>query len=151
RGRESAHTVDEGGVGLHNLAARQRGAALDHRTSLWRISTAETDHGPIFARPTRVFLRRAELLMGSERPRYALEVVGGDEHGTRLEVADQVRTVGRSSDADLVIRDLGVSRRHVQVVATENGVQLSVCGGAAPFMMAGRPMRSVEAKLGDRV
>ena len=82
---------------------------------------------------------------------YVLEVVGGDEHGARLEIGDRVLTIGRARDADLVLRDLGVSRRHVQVAASEHGVQFDVCGGASPFMMGGRPLRSAEAKEGDRI
>jgi pSer/pThr/pTyr-binding forkhead associated (FHA) protein len=81
----------------------------------------------------------------------ALEVIGGQDHGARLRVDEAVRTVGRARDADLVLRDVGVSRRHLQVVRTERGVSLAVCPNAAPFIVDGRPVRSFEAKPGDRV
>jgi pSer/pThr/pTyr-binding forkhead associated (FHA) protein len=89
--------------------------------------------------------------MEAERSSYFLEVVGGDDHGARLEVDSNVRTIGRSRDVDLPLRDAGISRRHVQVAATETGVQFDVCGGAAEFILGGRALRSAEAKEGDRV
>ncbi len=90
-------------------------------------------------------------VMHAKQSTYVLEVVGGDDHGARLDVDERVRTIGRARDVDLVLRDLGVSRRHVQVAATANGVQFDICGGAAPLMVGGRHVRSVEAKEGDRV
>ncbi len=90
-------------------------------------------------------------MLNVSRPSFVLEVIGGDDHGTRIEVADRVQTIGRARDTDLVLKDLGVSRRHLQVVATESGVQFDVCGDAAAFIVGGRPLRSVEAKVGERV
>ena len=75
------------------------------------------------------------------RAAFVLEVVGGEDHGAGLEVSETVRTIGRARKTDLVLRDLGVSRQHLHVVATENGVQFNVCGDAAAFLVGGRPLR----------
>ncbi len=39
----------------------------------------------------------------------------------------------------------------MQVVATAGGVQFEACGGAVPFMMGGRQVRSAEVKAGERI
>jgi DNA-binding NtrC family response regulator/pSer/pThr/pTyr-binding forkhead associated (FHA) protein len=82
---------------------------------------------------------------------FALEVVGGEDHGARMLVDARVRTIGRARDADLPLSDPAVSRRHVQVTAAEGGVQLAVCGNSAPFVVAGQAVRSLHAKSGDRI
>jgi DNA-binding NtrC family response regulator len=94
---------------------------------------------------------RGETMPSVPRTGFVLEVVGGEDHGARLEVTSEARTIGRARDSDLVLKDLGVSRRHLQIVATEEGVRFDVCGEAASFMMGGRPLRSVEARPGDRI
>jgi DNA-binding NtrC family response regulator/pSer/pThr/pTyr-binding forkhead associated (FHA) protein len=80
----------------------------------------------------------------------AIEVVSGVNVGTRLMVDGQVRTIGRARDADLVLSDLGVSRRHLQVVASPSGILLQACDGAAALMIDGRPYRSFTAGLGTQ-
>ena len=82
---------------------------------------------------------------------FALEVVGGEDHGARMLVNTRVRTIGRARDADLPLSDPAVSRRHVQVTAAEGGVQLAVCGNSAPFVVAGQAVRALHAKSGDRI
>ena len=84
-------------------------------------------------------------------PAFVLEVVGGEDHGARLVVEDAVRTIGQSRDADLVLRDLAVSRQHLQAAATESGLQIAVCGQAAPFVVEGQPVRTLLAQGGERV
>ncbi len=83
--------------------------------------------------------------------RFALEVVGGPDHGARLVIDAHVRTIGRARDADLPLSDPAVSRRHVQVTATDRGVELAVCGNSGPFVVAGQAVRSLQAKSGDRI
>jgi pSer/pThr/pTyr-binding forkhead associated (FHA) protein len=80
----------------------------------------------------------------------ALEVVSGVNVGTRLVVDGQVRMIGRARDADLVLSDLGVSRRHLQLVASPSGILLQACDGAAALMIDGRPYRSFTAELGTQ-
>jgi len=89
--------------------------------------------------------------MHASRATFVLEVLGGTDHGARLELDENVLTIGRAREADLVLRDLGVSRRHVQVVASEDGAQLQACAGSAGFMVAGRSHRAYDAKVGDRI
>jgi DNA-binding NtrC family response regulator len=81
----------------------------------------------------------------------AIEVVGGVDDGARLVVDAQVRMIGRARDADLVVRDLGMSRRHLQVVAVADGIRLEACDGAAAFMVDGRPHRTFVATLGTQI
>jgi len=82
---------------------------------------------------------------------YVLRVVGGPDDGASVDVGDRVRTVGRARDVDLVLRDLSVSRRHVQVAAAASGVRFVRCAGAAPFVVDGRPLDTIDAAPGARV
>jgi DNA-binding NtrC family response regulator len=84
-------------------------------------------------------------------PSFFLEVVGGVDHGARLMVEGTVRTIGRSHDSDLVLRDPSVSRSHAQVLALETGIQFAVCAGATPLVIDGRSVQSCDAKPGERI
>jgi two-component system response regulator HydG len=87
-----------------------------------------------------------------DEPRsFYVEVVGGADHGARLVVDKTVRTIGRAHDADLVLRDVSVSRTHAQVFALEAGIQVAVCAGAAAIVVDGRSLHSCEARPGERL
>jgi DNA-binding NtrC family response regulator len=92
-----------------------------------------------------------EVWMSSVGSQYALEVIGGEDHGARLDVDLNVRMIGRAREADLVLRDLAVSRRHLQVVANQGFVSFALCANASPFVVDGRPLRTFDGKPGDRV
>ena len=76
---------------------------------------------------------------------------GGDDHGARLIVGSEIRSIGRAADADLRLRDPSVSRRHAQAVAVGGAVELIVCPGASLFTFEGRLAPSVRARPGDRI
>ena len=84
-------------------------------------------------------------------PSYLLKVVAGPDEGASIDVDARVRTIGRARDVDMVLRDLSVSRRHVQVAASAAGVRVVLCAGAAPFVVDGQPLDTIDARPGDRV
>jgi hypothetical protein len=90
-------------------------------------------------------------VIGAQRFAVFLEVQGGSDHRVRLMVDSHVRTIGRAREADLVLTDRGVSRRHIQVTSSERGVHLQACAGSAAFIVAGKPRRSFDAQPGDQI
>ena len=82
---------------------------------------------------------------------YVLHVVAGADLGSRIEVDRRPRSVGRGRDADLVLRDRTVSRRHLEVVAVDEALRVAVFADAAPFVVDGRPLLSFDAQPGDRI
>jgi DNA-binding NtrC family response regulator len=89
--------------------------------------------------------------MTSPLGKYSLHVVAGADLGARMEITDRPRAIGRSRGVDMVLRDRTVSRRHLEVVAIDGGVRVSVCADAAPFVVDGKPMQSFDAKPGERL
>jgi hypothetical protein len=59
--------------------------------------------------------------------------------------------VGRSSEADLVVRDLTVSRLHAQILRTADGFVLTDLGSTNGTWLAGRRVGQVEVVPGDAV
>jgi len=57
-----------------------------------------------------------------------LVVTAGHRAGTRFPIAGDQATVGRHPDSDVFLDDITVSRRHVDLVATETGYTLSDVG-----------------------
>jgi DNA-binding NtrC family response regulator len=95
--------------------------------------------------------RRKERGSGMTDARFELVVVGGAGVGLRLPVGDEVQTVGRAMDAALPLADRRVSRRHLEVRASEHGVAIRVCEGAAKVLRNGEPTAECEAVPGDQV
>jgi DNA-binding NtrC family response regulator len=64
-----------------------------------------------------------------------LVVTGGPAAGTRLRLDATPRIVGRARDADLVIQDAQVSRKHLRVSAVKGEACVEACEGAkAPLV-----------------
>jgi FHA domain/Domain of unknown function (DUF1707) len=59
--------------------------------------------------------------------------------------------VGRSSEADLVVRDLTVSRLHAQILRTPEGFVLTDLGSKNGTWLGGRRVGQVEVVPGDMV
>ena len=59
--------------------------------------------------------------------------------------------VGRSGEADLVVRDLTVSRRHAQIVRMPDGFVLTDLGSTNGTWLGGRRVGQVEVVPGDAV
>ena len=57
--------------------------------------------------------------------------------------------LGRSREADLVLRDESVSRRHAQIVRTSDGFMLADLGSTNGTWLGGRRVGEVEVAPGD--
>jgi DNA-binding NtrC family response regulator len=71
-------------------------------------------------------------------PAFLLVVESGPDAGARLPIDATPRTVGRARDADLVLKDPCVSRRHLAVHREAEGVRASIVSSAAPFVVGDR-------------
>lgn len=69
----------------------------------------------------------------------------------RALVRDGVSIVGRSREAHLVLSDRSVSRHHFHVHATERGVYVRVCDGAAPLLVHDREVVEADVDVGDPI
>jgi two-component system response regulator HydG len=78
-----------------------------------------------------------------------LVVARGPDAGARVLVDDTSRLVGRSREADLVLVDRHVSRRHLRVVAEGEAARLVVCDGAEPILVDGAPRRETVLRVGE--
>lgn len=76
-------------------------------------------------------LRLAEFLKGEPPLPYAiLLVVSGDARGEMLQVTEDVSIVGRVADADLMIDDSTVSRRHSVLRIAPEGLEVEDLGSS---------------------
>lgn len=58
----------------------------------------------------------------------AVELVDGDEAGTRIEACSDVVTIGKAKDNDVVLTDRAVSRYHLELKVTKGGVEVTDLG-----------------------
>ncbi len=68
-----------------------------------------------------------------------------------LIVAPEDRTLGRARDADIVIADPAVSRRHLRVQVEGGEVLIRLCDGASPFVLRGEPVAFARLRVGDEI
>ena len=85
------------------------------------------------------------------QPRLALVVTRGPDEGARLDVDEQLRIVGRARDADLVLSDLSVSRRHLDVQLVVGGLRVRSLPESAPFVRDQTPVRETELTAGASI
>ena len=78
-----------------------------------------------------------------------LVVIGGEDAGAQLDVDDSIKTVGRARDADLSLTDASISRYHFHVRASEGGVRVQVCEGAAQLVSDNRKISTGDVKIGE--
>ena len=72
--------------------------------------------------------------------------------GRRLVVGRTGATIGRSRDCDIVLGDGNVSRRHAEVLPTEDGWSVSDLGSTNGVVVNGRRISGATAlKAGDRI
>lgn len=97
--------------------------------------------------------RLSDFLGGEPRLPFALLlVVSGDDRGRVLEVCELPAVIGRAADADLVIVDDTVSRRHAELSGDRGGLVLTDLGSSNGTTLNGNPMAgSIALHDGDLV
>ena len=86
-------------------------------------------------------VRLSDFLEGDPSLPFAyLLVVTGDDRGHTLTVDALPTVIGRAAEADLVIDDETVSRRHAQLTGDRGGLVLSDLGSSNGTTLNGNPM-----------
>jgi DNA-binding NtrC family response regulator/pSer/pThr/pTyr-binding forkhead associated (FHA) protein len=80
-----------------------------------------------------------------------LVVARGEGAGNRIAVDETPRVVGRARGVDLMLEDLRVSRRHLEVSARDGAVHLRVLEGAAPVVVGARQITDALLAVGERI
>src|ERR1700722_7511239 len=80
-----------------------------------------------------------------------LVVTRGRSMVVRLVLGGEPRTIGRSRDADLILRDTLVSRRHALASVAEGVARLAVCEGGRPVLVNGESLREATLNPGDAI
>jgi len=95
----------------------------------------------------------AELVPASGRP--CLLWIGSTEHahvGRSYKIASDDLSIGRSDDADLVVRDPGASRRHARIARDANGEWILTDGGSRNgTYVNGLRVRATPLREGDKI
>ncbi len=81
----------------------------------------------------------------------SLRVVSGNDQGKVIELNRPVTTIGRGADQMLVIADIAVSRRHLQVHMTQTGYRLQDMGSPNGTMVNGKRVSEVQLMDGDQI
>jgi transcriptional regulator with PAS, ATPase and Fis domain len=89
------------------------------------------------------------LQSASRAMRFTLHVGSTSTQGT--EIGDRPIVVGRSRDADVVVADPRVSRRHVEVSVASGRVVIRTIDDASPFSFDGRACKGAVLSSGDRI
>ena len=70
-----------------------------------------------------------------------LTVTQGNDHGAAFRILDgEAKIIGRSSKADIVLNDAGVSRKHCRVRVTQGTPHLFDVVSTAPYLHDGRAL-----------
>lgn len=78
-----------------------------------------------------------------------LVVRGGSSAGTCLRLDATLRIVGRARDADLLIQDARISRRHLRVRLSNGRARVEACEGAKPPLVNGVALQDASLEPGD--
>jgi len=80
-----------------------------------------------------------------------LRVISGNDQGKVIELNRPVTTIGRGADQMLVLADIAVSRRHLQVHMTQTGYRLQDMGSPNGTMVNGKRVSEVQLMDGDQI
>ena len=138
-----------GEFGIQARSVRAGGHSDEHDGSEPADPQPVQEHGQtmIYSTSRRVGgpVEEAHALRGPAR---ALLAVGT----RRLPLAGAGATIGRSRDCDIVLDDVGVSRRHAQVRATPDGWTVEDLGSTNGVLINGQGIRGAQPlRPGDRV
>ena len=81
----------------------------------------------------------------------SVRVVSGNDQGKVIELNRPVTTIGRGADQMLVIADIAVSRRHLQIHMTQTGYRLQDMGSPNGTMVNGKRVSEVQLMDGDQI
>ncbi len=97
-------------------------------------------------------LRQAQAQQTQERDQAYLIVISGPHVGTMFKIEDTQATVGRSSKADLYVNDVGISRKHAQLMAYGDDIFIEDLQSANGTFLNGSPVdRRQQLQDGDKI
>ncbi len=144
------HTDDALALGEFGIQARLvRPADHSEQSHAPQPPVEQPEHGQtmIYSTSARVggAVEQAQARRGAPR---ALLATGG----RRLLVPAAGGTIGRSRDCEIVIEDVGVSRRHAEIRPAADGWTIEDLGSTNGVIVNGREVRGVQPlRVGDRV
>jgi diguanylate cyclase (GGDEF)-like protein len=94
---------------------------------------------------------RATIWKAGQRDRAHLIVLAGESFGQMFPIDRPEVVIGRAADADLRLRDDGVSRRHARIAATKGDLYLEDLASANGTLLNGEPIRRALLKDGDTI
>ena len=80
-----------------------------------------------------------------------LRVVSGNDQGKQIELNRTVTSVGRGADQMLVVADIAVSRRHIQIHLLPNGYKMQDLGSPNGSMVNGKRVAEGMLVDGDQI
>ena len=80
-----------------------------------------------------------------------IRVVSGNDQGKQLELNRPVTTIGRGADQMLVVADIAVSRRHIQILMDPRGYRMQDLGSPNGTMVNGKRVSEVQLFDGDQI
>lgn len=80
-----------------------------------------------------------------------LRVVSGNDQGKQIELNRTVTTIGRGADQMLVVADIAVSRRHLQILLQSNGYSVKDLGSPNGTMVNGKRVAEGMLYDGDQI
>ncbi len=81
----------------------------------------------------------------------SLRVVSGNDQGKQIELNRQITSIGRGADQMLVIADIAVSRRHIQIHLQSNGYRMQDMGSPNGTMINGKRVADALLVDGDQI
>jgi hypothetical protein len=143
------HTDERLALGEFGIQAKlvRTGGHSEEPRDAAQAPQPQDGHGEtmIYSTSARV---RGQVAEAQERPTRALVVV----NGRRLPIPPKGATIGRSRDCDIVLDDVGISRRHAEIRPGAGDWTVADLGSTNGVRVNGRTLRSAQAlQPGDHV
>lgn len=131
-------TSFENGVQMTDDSSNQNPGLTEASESTMIVSTDE--------------LRQAQQQHDQDRQQAYLVVISGPHVGTMFKIEDTQATIGRSSKADMYVNDVGISRKHAQLIAYGDDVFIEDLQSANGTFINGAPVqRRQQLRDGDKI